>query len=58
MRDRDYLQSTMLASLEMSASASGQLPRVGRGEGARVEEWLKFVRCNRRILDQRDVVAA
>ncbi|HEY5938353.1 MAG TPA: hypothetical protein VIU61_27060 [Kofleriaceae bacterium] len=52
MRDRDYLQSTMLASLEMSASTSGQLPRIGRGEGARVEEWLKFVRCNRRILDQ------
>lgn len=52
MKDRDYLQSTMLASLEMSASASGQLPRVGRGEGARVEEWLKFVRCNRRIIEQ------
>ena len=52
MRDRDFLQSAMLASLEMSGSASGQFPRFGRGEGARVEEWLKFVRCNKRILAQ------
>ena len=52
MRDRDYLQFQLLASLEMSASASGQLPRMGRGEGPRVEEWLKFVRCNRRVVGQ------
>jgi hypothetical protein len=52
MRDRELVQSITLASLVGSISASGQLPRIGRGEGARVEEWLKFVRCNRRILDQ------
>ena len=31
---------------------SSQLPRETRGEGPRVEEWLRFVRCNRRVLDQ------
>ena len=50
MRDRE--PSVTVASRVTSVSASGQLPRMGRGEGARVEEWLKFVRCNRRILAQ------
>ena len=52
MRHRESSNGNVLASLEISVSASGQLPRADRGEGARVEEWLKFVRCNRRILDQ------
>jgi len=30
-------------------------PRSDRGEGARVEEWLRFVRCNRRIIAQLSV---
>jgi hypothetical protein len=47
MRDREPLQNVT------PGSATTQLPRLGRGEGARVEEWLKFVRCNRRILEQR-----
>ncbi|MEJ7603567.1 MAG: hypothetical protein WKG01_37115 [Kofleriaceae bacterium] len=48
MRDRGEHQDAG----SLGASGSSQLPRESRGEGARVEEWLRFVQCFRRVLDQ------